>query len=148
MKWILKFLSVFCLMFILGCSQLQALNIFSSKNKNPIEKKSPQASYGSWRKASDASRAQLGVSGKVIQPDRLQKGGYLWIVPFSAGIAVEASDEVDRLAMMIIRGLTETFEQYQSNFKIIFNEDNQRGDFILEDISSGWISRLKLRGGF
>jgi len=59
-------------------------------------------------------------------------------VPLSAGTNVEATDELDQVAMMIVRGMTDVFGQYDSNLKVILNEDDHKADFILD----GHIIRL------
>jgi len=50
------------------------------------------------------------LDGKVVQPEILRKGGKILVVPFSPGPQTEASDELDKLSLMIVKGIADVFQ--------------------------------------
>lgn len=50
-------------------------------------------------------------AGKVIDARRLNKGGKLLVVPFSAGANVAADDRSDKIALMIVKGVAEELKE-------------------------------------
>ncbi len=71
-------------------------------------------------------------SSQVVDPKRLKEGGKIAIIPFAAGADVEANEELDKIALMIIRGVSETLSDAHENLKVVFDEDAKTADFILE----------------
>jgi len=62
-------------------------------------------------------------SGKVIEQAVLKKGGKLLIVPFSAGVNVAATNEMDKVALGIVKGIYDVVGGGKSSFEIL-NVDN------------------------
>ena len=58
--------------------------------------------------------------------------GKMLIVPFSAGEGVEASKELDQLALMIVKGTGEELERAGSAFTLVGEEELEAAQFILE----------------
>lgn len=50
-------------------------------------------------------------AGKVIDARRLNKGGKLLVVPFSAGANVAADERSDKIALMIVKGVAEELRE-------------------------------------
>ena len=84
--------------------------------------------------------------GDEIAPvvKRLGSGGKLLIIPFSAGEGVEASRELDQIALMIVKGIGEELERTQAPFVLVSEKESREADFILE----GHISQQNQPGGF
>ena len=80
-------------------------------------------------------------SAKLIDAEPLKKGGKIQIIPFTAGIDVEASQELDRMALGIIQGATEIInaENEKENLTVVFGEEADKSDFRM----SGHITRFK-----
>ena len=103
---ILFFLIVFC--FFSGCA-------WFSPQKTIPEEKSPFIE-----------------TGKIIDTQALKEGGKLLIVPFSAGPGVEANAQLDKIALMLIRGILDVLETSEENFEIVFSENSQKADLIID----------------
>lgn len=68
------------------------------------------------------------IFGKIVMESRLQQGGNLLIVPFKAGTGVEASDELDKAALMIVKGITEKLKEDETLLKIVSAEHAETAD--------------------
>ena len=69
---------------------------------------------------------------RIFQKERLAKGGNLLVVPFSAGKNVEASDELDHVSLMIVKGIADTLGSAEKLFTILVEQDAQSADFIIK----------------
>lgn len=91
--------------------------------------------------------------GKVLDTDKLKAGGKIFLVPFSAGVGVEASEALDEAALMLIKGIYEELSATNSVLTVLTSEQGASPDFILRghfirwsSASAGGIKRL-LPGG-
>ena len=71
-------------------------------------------------------------NGKVLDADRLKAGGKLLLVPFKAGEDVMATAELDRLALMIVKGISEKLQGSGAPFEILFAQNAEKAELILE----------------
>ena len=71
-------------------------------------------------------------SGKILNDKRLKEGGNIVILPFKAGAGVEATDELDKLSLMIVKGIADTLTNQSNNFNILVSENANKADLILE----------------
>ncbi len=80
------------------------------------------------------------INGTIIHDKILSQGGKLLVLPFRAGPGVEANEELDKIALMMIRGLLDVFKAHndQAKLKIIFSENKADADFILD----GFITKI------
>lgn len=80
-------------------------------------------------------------SVKLIDAGPLKKGGKIQIIPFTAGIEVEAGQELDRMALSIIQGVTEVInaESQNENLNVVFGEEAEQSDFRM----TGHVTRFK-----
>ena len=99
--------------------------------------------YGcSWVKHQQVS-AHLGdptsfvTTAKVLNAPRLKQGGKLLIIPFKAGEDVEATDEIDKLALTIVKGIIEKLQVQGSPFEIIFAQNANEADLSIEGHITG-----------
>ncbi len=77
-------------------------------------------------------------SNKIIDAARLKQGGTIFIVPFKAGPNVAATPQLDRIALMIVKGMAEQINQSQSPFRVLSAENKDYADFIIQ----GHITKL------
>ncbi len=68
-------------------------------------------------------------TGKVIDVERLKKGGKVLVVPFSAGVNVTADERSDKIALMIVKGIAD--ELKEGRFQILSDENAQEADLII-----------------
>ncbi len=62
------------------------------------------------------------VKGRIIQPSALDQGGNVLIVPFSAGTHAFSSEELDKSALIIVRGIQDGLQQSSSQqFRVIYD---------------------------
>ncbi|MCC6758170.1 MAG: hypothetical protein IT395_00905 [Candidatus Omnitrophica bacterium] len=108
MRKLLNVLCVFALINSLGCSQHRV------KPSAPIQAIAP---------LKDA---------RIFKPEQLAKGGNLLVVPFSAGAGVEASDELDRLSLLIVKGIADVLAEHGQQFKLLAAQDAQSADMVIK----------------
>jgi hypothetical protein len=113
---------VFVLCFLFGCAW------FSPKN--------PDSSHKS-KNFDDLKSTPYILSGKILDATRLQEGGSLLIIPFKAGAGVESTGELDNVALMIVRGISDAFKESSSNFKILDADHADQADFIIKGHITG-----------
>ena len=74
---------------------------------------------------------------------RLSQGTKLLIVPFTAGSAVEATEELDKIALMMVKGIAETVAESGKSVEIVDGEQANKVDFILR----GHVTEIEETGG-
>ena len=82
--------------------------------------------------------------GKIIQGEKVKEGGRLFVVPFSAGRKVAATDELDRISFKIIQGVSVAVVREEAPFILLGQSDADTADFILK----GRIVEKKKSWGF
>ncbi|MBF0490869.1 MAG: hypothetical protein HQL15_09735 [Candidatus Omnitrophica bacterium] len=65
------------------------------------------------------------VVGSLLDRETLGQGGDIALVPFKAGAKAEANDELDRLSLMIIRGIKESLDAQKNAFHVVDPEKTQ-----------------------
>ena len=78
------------------------------------------------------SAVPLVESGKILNRERLQKGGSLLVIPFKAGPGVEADGELDRMALTIVKGISDKLKEKNTSLKLLDYEHAQEADFVLQ----------------
>ena len=71
-----------------------------------------------------ASEASFVKTGKIVDLERLKKGGTVLVVPFPAGANVAADEGSDKIALMIVSGIAD--ELKGSQFQML-DESNAHG---------------------
>lgn len=89
------------------------------------------------------SLSGIGVQGKILQPDILAAGGKVLIVPFSAGVYTAASEELDRAALLMMRGMIDGLNDAGGRFQVLdlARSDGDQPDIVI----TGNIERLGVR---
>ena len=77
-------------------------------------------------------------SAKVTRGWLLKKEGMsLMIVPFTAGVGVVADKDLDRLSLMIVKGIMDTLQKQNTPFKILPASQAQDADFVVRGHITG-----------
>ncbi len=90
------------------------------------------------------------ATGTVIKEAEFKKGGTLVILPFKAGANAVASPQLDRVALMVVKGMVNYLGEEKTPFTVLTTEDQGRPQLVIEgyvdDFSqSGKMSRMVLR---
>jgi hypothetical protein len=71
-------------------------------------------------------------AARVVDVQRLRRGGRLLIVPFSPGVNVSASDELERIALRTVQTMVAEFNPETSPFIILHAENAQTAELIMK----------------
>ena len=104
----------------------------------------PGCSYLCIKKPAEPQAIPFVRHGKIIQKDRLAEGGRLLIVPFNAGEGAAASDELDRLSLLIVKGISSVLGDGQSSFFLVFAGEADTADRLIQ----GHVVRMGTEGGW
>ena len=83
-------------------------------------------------------------TAQVLNAHALKEGGNLLMVPFKAGVGVEASDELDKLALMIIRGAAQTLENNATPYRILDAQNASQAQMVMQ----GYVLQRSRPGGW
>ena len=71
-------------------------------------------------------------TGKIVDSKRVKEGGKLYIAPFKAGANVEADDQLDKISLMIVKGILDTLKNEGKSFEILSPDDASKADLTIE----------------
>ncbi|MBF0331867.1 MAG: hypothetical protein HQL17_08005 [Candidatus Omnitrophica bacterium] len=97
--------------------------------------------FGSTRKVAGIMAPKDSVSFEVIDAQALSQGGKLYMKPFVAGVDAEAGDALDRLALLMVKGLSDGLAE-DGKFTLVTGDDASQAGFIIK----GHIEQFKTRG--
>lgn len=122
-----------CCCVVVMCSSC----VFASKKKKPV------------KTVVLVDVQEVSVTGTVLAADVLAEGGAIALVPFKAGPGAEATDELDRISMMMIKGIRESIADKKSSLKVVEpTEESPRiamQGYIEEYSKTGRLKRMMLR---
>ncbi|MBF0388201.1 MAG: hypothetical protein HQL20_10200 [Candidatus Omnitrophica bacterium] len=72
------------------------------------------------------------VSLEVIREDLWAIGGGVAFIPFTPGAGAEAGSTVDRLSLMIVKGLADAFAEKSGAFYLLTEEEARNASFVIE----------------
>lgn len=87
--------------------------------------------------------------GRIVNAEKLKQGRNIAIIPFTAGQSAESTDELDRVALMIIKGVADAFADDKTgkhaHFNILTAERSSEADLMVKGhiTTMGKSSRLK-----
>ena len=87
--------------------------------------------HKSTEETQESANLYLSDSSKIIDKALLKKGGKLAIIPFVAGPGVEVNEQLDKISLMIVKGLAEELGA-SGVFEIVTGEAAKDADFILD----------------
>ena len=98
---------------------------------------------------SEVVEQKSSVTGSVLDSQLLVQGGNIALVPFKAGPNAEATDELDRLSLMIIKGIQDSLEHQKTSLHVVDAADGQPKialqGYIEEYSKTGNLSRMMMR---
>ena len=99
-------------------------------------KKSDQAETNTASDESLLVANEFVKKGRIVNRARLQQRQNVIIIPFHAGVNVEATDDLDRIALMMIKGITDTFGADQTgkhdHFHILTADSQEPDNLVLK----------------
>ena len=97
-----------------------------------------QGSPGALDATQDRPGRVAGVqTGKILDDQLLRQGGKVLIVPFKAGVNVAADDELDKIALMMVKGIAEALMEKGATFEILGPDRAREADFIVSGYVTG-----------
>ncbi len=108
MKNIIFSILIFSISFFAGCTVHQRPKVVETLKVSPL------------------------TEARVFQKEKLAKGGNVLVVPFSAGENIRASDELDHVSLMIVKGIADTLGSSGNPFKVLVEQDAQSADFVIK----------------
>jgi len=92
---------------------------------------------------------QFVEKGKIVNAQKLKQGKNIVIIPFKAGVGVEASDDMDKIALMIVKGIYDAFDYDKTgkhaHFNILTAEDIQKPDLVVKGHITEVVKRSKFK---
>ncbi len=80
--------------------------------------------------------------GQVVDLSKIQKGGNLLIVPFRAGVGVEETTNLQKISLLIVKGISEVIEENNLPFTVLNASNAQSADLIMK----GHVTRFSETG--
>ena len=118
MGWFLSFFM------IMGCSQAPFLRKSTRLDSDIVENKTLE-------QPSELNR--FVEKGQIIDAQRLKQGKLVAFIPFKAGVNVAANENLDRIALMIVKGSADVFNEDQNNrYKVLTAENSGQADMIVQ----------------
>jgi hypothetical protein len=68
---------------------------------------------------------------RILDKEKFNKGGRLLVVPFTPGVNVAANEELDRVSLMIVRGIADSLND-NAHFIVLNSGNADTADLILE----------------
>jgi len=137
-------LRLLCFVFLLsavGCGHINVPFLGKSSNQSKTDEKS--------RTQATPLSAEFVDKGRIVNAQKLQQGRNIAIIPFTAGEAAESTQELDRVALMIVKGVVDAFADDHSgkhaHFNILTSENSKDADLIVKGhiTAMGGPSKLK-----
>lgn len=76
--------------------------------------------------------------GKVVDAKPLKDGGKIVVIPFKAGAGVEATDQLDQTALMLVKGLVDLLHKEGAPFEVLTGENAADADFVIK----GYVTKI------
>ncbi len=101
-----------------------------------------------FKKDKTAVKEKTGIveqGSKVVDPLRLRKGGNLVIIPFRAGVGIEANAELNKISLHMVKGVFDFLEERNSSFYLLSAGNARQADLIMEGHITEIQNKSKLR---
>jgi len=138
MKIFVKSLCFVFLLSIIGCGHLNIPFFGKTSDQSKAERQAPVI-----------QSIEFVDKGRIVNADKLKQGRNIAIIPFTAGEGAESTDELDRVALMIIKGVVDALADDKTgkhaHFKILMAENSKDADLIVNGhiTAMGGPSKLK-----
>ena len=91
------------------------------------------------------SHKVIDATGKIIKEDVLRKGGTLVILPFKAGENAVASPQLDRVALMIVKGAIDYLNDEKTPFTLLTTQDQGEPDLVIDGYINDFVQPGKMK---
>lgn len=99
--------------------------------------------FSSTPKNEKPTNFTLGIpTGKIIDRATFAKGGSVAILPFKAGEQATANPQLDRIALMIAKGVIDYLNEQRTPYRVLTTQDQGNPDMIID----GYIQDFKRPG--
>ena len=71
-------------------------------------------------------------SANVMRPALLKEGASVVVVPFTAGTDVEATQDLQRVSLMVLKGIVGTLQNDNIHLKVFSSEDAGKADLVIQ----------------
>ncbi len=93
----------------------------------------PSCSWLGHKKVVPAQTSSFVQAGKIVDAQRLRQGGAIFIQPFIAGPNVEVNSKLDKISLMMMKGLADGLMQDEhKTFQILTADKADDPDFIVK----------------
>ncbi|MCK4882681.1 MAG: hypothetical protein KAS92_06635 [Candidatus Omnitrophica bacterium] len=117
------------LLLMIGCAHIPFLGKSSQPAVDAVESIVPEQPVESNR---------FVEKGRIVDASRLRQGKNVAVIPFKAGVGVEANEELERITLMIVKGIADTFADDQRGlFTIVTAENLEAADFAIQGHVTG-----------
>jgi len=131
MRKVLKAGCFISLFLMIGCAHIP----FFGKSSQPAKE-----TIKSSRLEQPLELSGFVEKGRIVDAGRLQQGKNVAVIPFKAGVDVEANEELERVTLMVVKGNADTFADDQGGlFNILTAENSNEADFVIQ----GHVTNLK-----
>jgi len=87
--------------------------------------------------------------GRVVNAERIAQSKNILIIPFKAGVGAEANIDLDRTSLMIIKGVTDVFDDDQygqpGRFRILTDENSGDAELVMKGYVTEMASPSKMK---
>ena len=129
MKKFVKFLYFVFFLSIMGCGHMNIPFFGKPADQSKVIE-------ASGRDQSIPISTEFVDEGRIVNVQKLQQGRNIAIIPFTAGQWAESTDELNRVALMIIKGIVDAFADDQTgkhaHFNILTAENSSEADLIVK----------------
>jgi hypothetical protein len=87
----------------------------------------------------------VSAAGKIIKESEFKKGGSLAILPFKAGVNAEATPQLDRVSLMIVKGLIDYLSEEKTPFTILKTQDQGQPDLVIDGYINDFVEPGKMK---
>ncbi len=84
------------------------------------------------------SSPALQVTGNLVDPEKFRSGGKLGIIAFKAGPQAESNEQLDRLSVMLIKGIREGLAGAKT--ALLITDDEDKSDLVMEGYIEEYLS--------
>lgn len=95
-----------------------------------------------FRKAPAPAPQRFQVAGDLVNLKRLNEGGKVGLLMFKAGPRAEANEQLDRVSLMLIKGIRESLDRRRTPLTI--TTDQAQADLVLQ----GYVEEFSRPGKF
>lgn len=96
-----------------------------------------------WLQPSRGISQEDTVTGQIVDVERLRKGGKLLVVPFQAGANVAANEQLDKVVLMMVKGIVNELQGSDIPIQILDTDDAKQADLVISGHVTGFVKPSK-----